>query len=107
MTPQIDEGPQILLTDADDTLWSSSIQFENVIASVESLLQPFGIEPSLFRHRLDENERRRIPKEGYGIAKFITSLVDTFQSLVHPRADGILAARVRELATHTLNQQPV
>jgi len=77
-----------------------------VITSVESLLGPFDTDPTVFRQRLDENERQRIPREGYGIAKFINSLVDTVQSFLHPRADGILAARVRELATVALNRQP-
>ncbi len=88
---------QILLIDADDTLWENNIYFERVIASVQEMLRPFGVSPNEFRSSLNNAERQHIVTHGYGTENFTRSLVMTFERFVNPGTDGSLASEVREL----------
>jgi len=84
--------------DADDTLWENNIYFERVLTSVESLLEPLGVDPQSFRCLLNEAERLHIRDRGYGTLNFTRSLVATFENLLPPHADRSLVTRVRESA---------
>jgi putative hydrolase of the HAD superfamily len=94
---------QILLIDADDTLWENNIYFERVIASVQHTLLGFGIEPTDFRARLDALERIHVPIYGYGTVNFCRSLVEAFENSLPDGADPGLVSEVRALALGIMN----
>jgi putative hydrolase of the HAD superfamily len=94
---------QILLIDADDTLWENNIYFERVIASVQALLLEFGIEPASFRARLDDLERTHVPIYGYGTVNFCRSLVEAFEGFLPAGAAPSLASEVRSMALGIMN----
>ncbi|HYK90061.1 MAG TPA: HAD family hydrolase [Acidobacteriota bacterium] len=71
-----------LLIDADDTLWENNIYYERVIAKVQSLLLPYGVDPLVFRGHLNQTEREHIPVYGYGTVNFTRSLVESFMEFV-------------------------
>ncbi len=95
--------PCILLIDADDTLWENNIYFERVIAEVQSLLRPFGVDPGVFRQHLNAKERRHVPIYGYGTLNFTRSLVESFMELL-PGNDGAdLRSRVESMGLGIMN----
>ena len=89
---------QILLIDADDTLWENNIYYERVIQKAVMLLDGDGVDPCVFRAALDEAERVRIPLQGYGTLNFTQSLVETFRRFQPPNGDPSLSERVRRLS---------
>jgi len=89
---------QILLIDADDTLWENNIYYERVIRNAVSLLDGAGVDPGVFRAALDDAERMRIPLQGYGTVNFTHSLVETFRRFQPPDAGPALAERVRQMS---------
>lgn len=95
---------QNLLIDADDTLWENNIYFERVIENAQQMLRPFGIDPAVFRSRLNETELRHIPAHGYGTLNFTRSLVEAFESFLPPEADRSFTNRIRELAVGIRDQ---
>jgi putative hydrolase of the HAD superfamily len=88
---------QILLIDADDTLWENNIYFERVIATVQQMLRPLGVTPEEFRNHLNEAERQHIVTHGYGTENFTRSLVATFERFTPSGDDSGMSARVRDL----------
>jgi putative hydrolase of the HAD superfamily len=98
--------PQILLIDADDTLWENNIYYERVIQKVVALLEQAGAESRNFRFELDETERRRIPLHGYGTVNFTRSLVETCEKFLPPGLEPDLPAKIRNLALGIL-EHPV
>jgi len=94
---------QILLVDADDTLWENNIYFERVIATVQEMLRPSGVFPEVFRASLNQAERHHIVTHGYGTENFTRSLVMTFERYLPPGADPSLPAKVRELGLGIMN----
>jgi len=95
---------QNLLIDADDTLWENNIYFERVIENAQQMLQPFGVEPAVFRSRLNETELRHIPLHGYGTLNFTRSLLETFESFLPLEADRSFTNRIRELAVGIMDK---
>jgi len=75
---------QILLIDADDTLWENNIYFEQAISSFISYLDHRVHTPEEVREHLNVCERRTIAAQGYGLKSFKKSLVECFEQL----ADG-------------------
>ena len=94
---------QILLIDADDTLWENNVYFEKVIATVQQMLRPLGITPEEFRNRLNEAERQHIVTHGYGTENFTRSLVATFERFVPAGVEPAKSAKVRELGLGIMN----
>ncbi len=90
------DNSQTLLIDADDTLWENNIYFERVIRMTQERLEPFGIDPGIFREHLNATERRHIPIHGYGTENFTRSLVETSEFFLTEDAREDLVARVRE-----------
>ena len=93
-----DHTGQILLIDADDTLWENNIYYERVIQETVVLLDGAGVDPRAFRAALDEAERVRIPLKGYGTLNFTESLVETFRRFQPPDADPTLSEQVCRLS---------
>ncbi len=94
---------QILLIDADDTLWENNIYFERVIAKVQAMLKPLGVAEEDFRASLNQAERGHIVTHGYGTENFTRSLVMTFERYAGFGADPSLATRVREMGLGIMN----
>ena len=72
---------QMLLVDADDTLWENNIYFERAIAQFISFIDHKRHSPDQVREILNNVERESIRKYGYGLHSFSHSLVDTFEKL--------------------------
>ena len=87
-----------LLIDADDTLWENNIYFERVIADVQALLRPLGVDPKSFRLHLNQKESEHIPVYGYGTLNFTRSLVETFEAFLPQHTDGDLTEKVESMA---------
>ena len=58
--------PQVLLIDADDTLWENNIYFEQAIADFMSFLNHQEMTPAEVRLVINEAERETILERGYG-----------------------------------------
>lgn len=95
---------QVLLIDADDTLWENSVYFERVIAAVAEILAERGVRSEAFREHLNEMERESIAVNGYGTEHFARSLVASFESFVAPPPDRAAATRVGEMALDIMNR---
>jgi putative hydrolase of the HAD superfamily len=95
---------QVLLIDADDTLWENNIYFERVIAAATELLRGRGLDAGDFRSRLNERERRSIAINGYGTVHFTESLVTSFEAFLQTDPDTALVERVRSMALDIMNR---
>lgn len=83
-------APQILLIDADDTLWENNIYFERAIAEFISFLNHQKHSASEIREILNDVERECIVTHGYGLHSFTHALVKTFERLsVEPITAGL------------------
>ncbi|HEV2989203.1 MAG TPA: HAD family hydrolase [Candidatus Angelobacter sp.] len=81
MTLQRPLDPQILLIDADDTLWQNNIYFEQAIADFMSFLNHREMTRQQVRAVINEVERETILEHGYGYHSFAHSLIKTFERL--------------------------
>jgi putative hydrolase of the HAD superfamily len=73
--------PQVLLIDADDTLWENNIYFEEAIADFMLFLNHQHMSHEEVRLVINEVERETILERGYGYHSFAHSLVKTFERL--------------------------
>jgi putative hydrolase of the HAD superfamily len=97
---------QVLLIDADDTLWENNIYFERAIADFISFLNHRERTPAEVREILNDVERECILSHGYGLHSFAHALVKTFERIsVEPLTDGLHQA-IRGFA-QTIAEQPV
>src|SRR5690349_21049968 len=72
---------QILLIDADDTLWENNVYFEQAIADFMSFLNHPDMGQQDIRSFLNQVERETVMEHGYGYHSFAHSLVKTFEKL--------------------------
>src|SRR3954464_4348709 len=99
------DSPQILLIDADDTLWENNIYFERAIANFISFLNHREYSPEQIREVLNEVERQCITSHGYGLHVFEHALVRTFEQLsVEPITPALHETIVG--LTHAIAEQP-
>lgn len=97
---------QILLIDADDTLWENNIYFERVIARFIADLGHSRLTPAQVREHLNTVERRGILEYGYGLHSFTRALLTAWQELSEAAADEATLDRVRRLAM-TIAEEPI
>lgn len=69
--------PQVLLIDADDTLWENHRYFLDVFRRFLSLMGRRGHDPEAVARRLRSIESERTRTHGYGSRNFARSLVET------------------------------
>jgi putative hydrolase of the HAD superfamily len=100
------DGAQILLIDADDTLWENNIYFERAIANFISFLNHHEYSPGQVREVLNQVERESIVSHGYGLHSFAHSLVDTFERLSVEPLTPALHETISGFA-HTIADHPV
>jgi len=81
VTPKRPIDAQILLIDADDTLWQNNIYFEDSISDFMSFLNHQQMTRQQVRSVINEVERETILEHGYGFHSFAHSLVKTFERL--------------------------
>jgi putative hydrolase of the HAD superfamily len=72
---------QVLLIDADDTLWENNVYFEEAIAGFIERLNHQHMSPQQVRLFLNDVERETILERGYGVHSFAHSLVKCFERL--------------------------
>jgi putative hydrolase of the HAD superfamily len=73
--------PQVLLIDADDTLWENNIYFEQSIADFMVFLNHREMSREEVRLVINQAEHETILERGYGYHSFAHSLVKTFERL--------------------------
>ncbi|MFD7923651.1 HAD family hydrolase [Streptomyces sp. NPDC059740] len=89
---------QVLVFDADDTLWENNIVFERVVEEFLDWVSTPELARDGVRAVLDEVEAANIPVHGYGMRPFLRSLGDTLERLRGRPATGPELARVAEWA---------
>lgn len=98
--------PQILLIDADDTLWENNIYFERAISGFISFLNHHEFSPEQVREVLNEVERECIVTHGYGLHSFTHALVQTFERLAVEPLTPALHETIHGFA-RTIAEQPI
>jgi putative hydrolase of the HAD superfamily len=73
---------QILIFDADDTLWENNVIFERVVDDFVDWLAHPSLDPVDIRRILGEIEEANIVAHGYGSKVFLRSLADCFGHLM-------------------------
>ena len=98
--------PQILLIDADDTLWENNIYFEQAIGDFMSFLNHQEMSHEQVRLVINETERETILERGYGSHSFAHSLVKTFERLSKDPVTPELHQTIWNFA-HRISQYPI
>ncbi|WP_216216137.1 HAD family hydrolase [Amycolatopsis aidingensis] len=89
---------QVLIFDADDTLWENNIRFERVIADFLDWLAHPTLDRAEIRAVLDDIEAANAVTHGYGSSMFLRSLGECFERL-HERPTTFEEQReINELA---------
>jgi putative hydrolase of the HAD superfamily len=99
-------SPQILLIDADDTLWENNIYFERAIANFISFLNHQEFSTEQVREVLNDVERDCIRRLGYGLHSFAHALVQTFEQLAVEPLTPALHETIHGFA-HAIAEHPV
>src|SRR6478609_8495279 len=73
--------PQMLLIDADDTLWENNVYFDQAIAGFIERLNHQRLSPAEVKAFLYDVERETVLERGYGSHSFAHSLVKCFERL--------------------------
>src|ERR1700689_4530966 len=97
---------QVLLIDADDTLWENNIYFERAIASFISFLNHQAYSAAQVREVLNQVERECILSHGYGLHSFAHALVQTFERLAVEPLTPALHETIRGFA-HAIAEHPI
>ena len=71
-------GPvELVGLDADDTLWETEGNFQNIQARFEELMAPYLASDAVAAAHLDDVERRNLEVFGYGVKGFTLSMIET------------------------------
>jgi putative hydrolase of the HAD superfamily len=97
---------QVLLIDADDTLWENNIYFERAIANFISFLNHQAYSGAAVREVLNQVERECILSHGYGLHSFAHALVQTFERLAIEPLTPALHETIRGFA-HAIAEHPI
>jgi len=106
VTPKRPLDPQVLLIDADDTLWQNNIYFEESISDFMSFLNHQQMTQQQVRSVINEVERETILEHGYGYHSFAHSLVKTFERLSAEPVTEELHQTIWTFA-HRITQYPI
>jgi putative hydrolase of the HAD superfamily len=97
---------QVLIFDADDTLWENNVLFERALDDFVDWL----VRPSLDRERIRtvfrELEAANLVAHGYGSKVFLGTLADSFEQLMHRPVNDAERRQLDEL-TAALREQRV
>ena len=89
---------QILVFDADDTLWENNVLFERVVHDYLEWLAHPTLDRAALREVLDDVERATIAVHGYGSASFLHSLHVCFERLSERPATEAERSEITRLA---------
>ena len=89
---------QVLLIDADDTLWETNRRFQRTFHAYFDIVAALGYPPEEVRQRVNDAERERIRHQGYGESKYIETLVEAYRELAGPRAQAADIEAIRGLS---------
>ena len=102
--------PQVIMIDADDTLWENNIYFERAIASFISFLNHREYSPQQVRDVLFDVELGCIAEHGYGLHSFSHALARTFERVsvepITPALHETILGFANVIAEHPLEILP-
>ncbi|PWV77189.1 putative hydrolase of the HAD superfamily [Prauserella marina] len=90
---------QVLIFDADDTLWENNILFERAIDGFLDWVAHPTLDRTAIRGVLDDIERANSAAHGYGSTVFLRSLGDCFATLHSRPASAAELRHLEELAS--------
>lgn len=96
---------QVLIFDADDTLWENNVFYERVIDDYLDWLAHPTLDRAELRAILDDVERANSAVHGYGVKVFLRSLHDCFVQLRQRPANERERKEIRELADALINHR--
>ncbi|MFG1777589.1 HAD family hydrolase [Micromonospora sp. NPDC049051] len=96
---------QVLVFDADDTLWENNVLFERVIDDFLEWLDHPTLDRAGTRAILDDIERANAVAHGYGSKVFLRSLRECLERLRQRPATGAERRRIDELAAALVAHQ--
>ena len=104
-------GPvQLVGLDADDTLWETEGNFQNIQARFDALMAPYLASDAVAAAHLDDVERRNLKVYGYGVKGFTLSMIETAIMLSDGAVGGDDIAHIlgwsREMLTIALEPYP-
>ena len=101
---------QVLMFDADDTLWENNIYFEQAIATFISYLDHQVHTVEQVREHLNHCERLTTAQHGYGLGSFRLSLIRCFEDLtsrpVTPQQHDQIVSFVEAIAAQEIAVLP-
>lgn len=97
---------QVLLVDADDTLWETNLKFEHTVAAFCRLLTPLGYPEEHIRRLVDSTERANIGRRGYGAGSFLLTLEEVYLSLAGHRAQPPHLEEIRRFSRLLMEEPP-
>jgi putative hydrolase of the HAD superfamily len=96
---------QVLIFDADDTLWENNVLFERVIDDYLDWLRHPTLDKTQLRGILDDIERANVPILGYGSKALLGSLGQMFEHLYSRPASAGEREEIDDLAAALRNHQ--
>ncbi|NLU71159.1 HAD family hydrolase [Streptomyces sp. HNM0575] len=96
---------QVLVFDADDTLWENNVLFERVIEDFLDWLAHPTLDRRELRAVLDDIERANTVAHGYGTQSLLRSLADCVTRLRSRPATAREHAEIKELAAALVDDQ--
>ena len=96
---------QVLILDADDTLWENNVVFERVIDDYLDWIAHPTLDRAKVRGILDDIERANAVTHGYGTAVFLRSLAECFEQLRARPATRVERDRIEELAAALIHHE--
>lgn len=97
---------QVLLIDADDTLWENNLRFTRTIEAFLKLVAPLGYEDGYVRRLVARAEEKNIRHRGYGMSSFLVTLEEVYLKLASPRAVESRLEEVRRLSRFLVGEPP-
>jgi putative hydrolase of the HAD superfamily len=89
---------QVLVFDADDTLWENNVLFERVVEDFLDWIAHPTLDRTQVRRVLDEIEAANVVAHGYGSRVFLRSLGECFERLRERPASSAERQEIDELA---------
>ncbi|MCS7315951.1 MAG: HAD hydrolase-like protein [Bryobacterales bacterium] len=103
-------GDQILLVDADDTLWENNIYFEEVFEDFVRVLRRPELTPPEIRAVLDEIELANRAIQGYGAVSFARNLRECCERIQgrppDPEEERFIRRATERLLNHPIELRP-
>jgi putative hydrolase of the HAD superfamily len=96
---------QVLVFDADDTLWENNVLFERVIADFLDWLEHPTLDKVQLRAVLDDIQRANAVAHGYGTQMLLRSLADCVERLRHRPATAEESEAIRGLTAVLTDHQ--